>query len=106
MKREKRIHPGLHTVTTKEGVGASVISLTPNRATKLIKNISEKSLNQDLEKAKITLPDEFRVEICYRDHTLANSKSYYPGMKKLDSNTLLFETNDYYEVLRMLKFAK
>lgn len=101
----KKLHPGIKTVAVKEGVGSAVISMAPKKALKKIKEVAEESLKQDLDKAKIKLPDSFAVEICYKDHALANSKSYYPGMKKLDSHTLLFETDDYFEVLRMMKFA-
>lgn len=102
----EKLHPMLHVVAVKEGIGSSVISMVPSKALKLIRETSEKSLKQNLEEAKISLPKNFSIEICYKDHTLAHSKSYYPGMKKINSNTLLFETNDYFEVLRMLKFSK
>lgn len=77
----KKLHPGLYTAAVKEGIGASVVSLAPNKAKELIKETSKNSLKQDLYKAKIALPDKFSVEICYKDHVVANSKSYYPGMK-------------------------
>lgn len=101
-----KLHHGLHTVAVKEGVGASVISMIPSKALRLIKETSEKSLKQDLDNAKIDLPEKFNLEICYKDHTLANSKSYYPGMEKLNANTLMFESKDYFEILRALKFSR
>lgn len=101
----KEMHPKIHTVSVKEGVGAAVISMVPKKALKLIREGAKNSLSQNLEDAKIILPETFTVEICYKDHTIANSKSYYPGMKKIDAHTLLFQSDNYFEVLRMLKFA-
>lgn len=100
----KELHPGLETVAVKEGLGSAVLSKTPKLAVKEIKAGAEKSLKQDLNAAKITLPESFKVEICFKDHADANSASYYPGMKKVDAHTVLFETDDYFEVLRMMKF--
>lgn len=98
-------HPGLFTVAVKEGLGSSAICISTQKSLKLIRENAEKSLKQDLEKAKINLPENFKVEICFKEHTYANKMSYYPGMKKLNSNTLLFETNDYFEILRMVRFV-
>jgi len=101
----KKLHPGLHTVAVKDGVGSSAACLSTTKALKLIKENAEKALKQDLEKAKITLPKHFSVEICFKEHTYAHKISFYPGMKKLNSNTVLFETDDYFEVLRMVSFV-
>ncbi|HWQ30021.1 MAG TPA: M55 family metallopeptidase [Negativicutes bacterium] len=101
----KKLHPGLHTVAVKEGVGASVKCLSTAKSLKLIKENVEKSLKQDLSNAKISLPKSYSVEICFKEHTYANKMSYYPGMKKTGSNTILFESNDYFEVLRMVNFV-
>lgn len=101
----KRLHPSLHTVAVKEGIGSSAICISTDKSLKLIKENVEKSLKIDFNKAKINLSKEFTVEICFKDHTYANKMSYYPGMKKLNSNTLLYQTNDYFEVLRMVWFV-
>jgi len=99
------MHPGLHTVAVKEGMGASAMCISPNRTLKQIREKAEKALNQDLKSLRIALPDNFKVEICFKQHTHAEKMSYYPGMKKIDSNTLSFETKDYFEVLRMIGFV-
>lgn len=101
----KRLHPGLHTVAVKDGVGASAACLSTAKSLKLIKETAEKALKQDLGKAKIALPEYFTVEICFKEHAYAHKVSFYLGMKKLNSNTVLFETDDYFEVLRMVSFV-
>lgn len=101
----KKLHPGLYTVAVKEGFGASAVCLSTANSLKLIRENVEKALKQDLSKAKITLPRHFTVEICFKEHANANKASYYPGMKKLNGNTVLFETDNYFEVLRMIGFV-
>lgn len=101
----KKLHPSLFTVAVKEGEGSSAKCLSTAKSLKLIKENTEKALKQDLSKSRIKLPEHFSVEICFKEHTYANKVSYYPGMKKIDGNTVLFETNDYFEVLRMVGFV-
>lgn len=100
----KKLHPGLHTVAVKDGIGSSTVNLSTKKSLKLIRENAEKALKQDLNKAIIELPKSFRVEICFKEHTYAHKMFYYPGMEKIDSNTLLFNTDDYFEVLRMAYF--
>jgi D-aminopeptidase len=45
------------------------------------------------------------VEVQYKNHKDAYKSSYYPGVEKIDSHTLLFKTDDFYEVLRTLFFV-
>lgn len=101
----KKMHPCLHTVEVKEGIGSAAICISTDRSLKLIRENAEKSLRQDFIKAKIGLPDSFSIEICFKEHTYANKMAYYPGMKKINSNILLFESKDYFEVLRMIGFV-
>lgn len=101
----KELHPGIRTVAVKEGWGSSTTSIAPAKSLELIRENAELALKQDLEKAKIQLPESFQVEICFKEHTYANKMAYYPGMEKIDDNTILFKTNDYFEVLRMAGFV-
>ncbi|MBQ1396568.1 MAG: M55 family metallopeptidase, partial [Eubacterium sp.] len=39
-------------------------------------------------------------EICYKEHTQAARASFFPGFKKIGDNTVLMETDDFYEVMR------
>ena len=101
----EQTHSGIHTVAVKEGIGASVTCLSTKKSLKLIRETAEKSLKQDMKKLKRSLPEKFSVELAFKEHTYANKMSYYPGMKKLNANTLLFETKDFFEVLRMVGFV-
>lgn len=99
------IHPLLKTVAVKDGYGGMTKSLSPALALRKIREESEKALRQDLKKALCVLPDEFDLEICYKEHRHAAAMSYYPGFEKLDDNTIKFCTKDYFEVLRAIQFV-
>lgn len=100
------LHPMLKTVATKQGFGGATRSIAPSLACKRIREESEKALRQDLSKAMGKLPEHFVMDICYHDHTYCAKKSYYPGMVRLDDNTLRFETDNYYELLRATRFVQ
>jgi D-amino peptidase len=99
------IHPMLKTVAVKDGCGGMTKSLSPTLALKMIREESEKALKQDLKKALCKLPDEFKLEICYKDHRNAVAMSYFPGFTRMDDNTIGLSTNDYFEVLRAVQFV-
>lgn len=100
----KRIIPEIDVVPVSEGFGASSVSINPDKGIELIeKNVLESVKNIE-KKVVLALPEKFEVEICYRNHTLAYRKSFYPGCRLIDSNTLKFTSTDYYEVLRAFMF--
>lgn len=96
----------IQTVKTKTGVGNSVISRHPDKVKEEIKNGVEKALKGNLDECKIDLPAKFKVEISYAANYHYNTykASFYPGMKQVSPTSVLFETDDYFEVLRMLLF--
>lgn len=94
----------LVTVAVKEGNGSATMCLAPKKSLKNIRESVEKSLKQDLSSINIKIPDKFEVEICFKEHVYANKVSYYPGISKVSSNILKFESDDYFEVLRMISF--
>lgn len=96
----KKYHPSLVTVPVREDLGGRTQGISSTLACKLIKESAENSLKQDLAKAKITLPEKFKVEICYKDHGLACAKSFYPGATRVDPYTIAFESDDWYEINR------
>lgn len=95
--------PGIVTVSTNRGSGSSVDSIHPLRALKLIEEGVYKSL-KNLAALPLELPDRFDVEIAYVDHRQAHKLSFFPGVRKMDDRTVMFEETDYFEVLRKLLF--
>lgn len=98
------LHPKLCSVAVKDGFGGLTKSLHPVTACKQIKEQAQQALSQNLSGALCTMPDHFTVDICYRQHPVATKRSFYPGCKKIDDNTIRFETKDYFEVLRAIGF--
>ena len=100
----KTFNPSIFTLAVKEGIGNSIISIHPGMAVKRTRDFCFKALSGNKE-FKIMLPDNFLVEISYKNHGKAYKMGFYPGMKKINANTLSYETKDFYEVLRMLLFT-
>jgi D-amino peptidase len=100
-----KVNKNIKTVAVNKGVGNSVISIHPKLAVEKIEEGVESILKGDIDKCKIELPEHFKIKLSYRKHTRAFKASFYPGMKQVSSTSLMFETDNYFEVLRMLLFA-
>ena len=100
----KKIFPNLVTVAVSKGIGNGSVSIHPNLAVKRINEGVKEALSGDLSRHMIKLPEKFEIEIKFRNHFKAYRASFYPGVEKLDSQTIKFVTNDYYEFLRMFLF--
>lgn len=92
------------TVATKEGAYGAVVSNHPSVTNKLIEEQVYESIKKDLKHNLVTLPKHFTVEIQYKKFADAYSASFYPGCKLIASDTLVYESDDYFEVVRALKF--
>lgn len=99
----KNINLNIKTVAVKEGVGNSTISIHPNLAIENIRKTAEKSL-KNIEQCKIHLPERFQVEISYVNHTKAYRASFYPGVKKKNETEVVFETENYFDVMCAIQF--
>jgi len=104
-KEVNKVNENIKTVAVNKGVGNSVISIHPQLAVEKIKESVESILKGDIDKCKIELPEHFKVKLSYKEHVKAFKASFYPGMKQISSTSLVFETDNYFEVLRMLLFA-
>jgi len=104
-KEAKKINKNIKTLAVNKGVGNSVISIHPKLAVEKIKKGVKSILKEDIDKCKIKLPEHFKVRISYKKHIDAFKASFYPGMEQVSSTNVAFETDDYFEVLRMLLFV-
>jgi len=102
----KDIHPKLVTTAVKDGRGASTISLAPAKALELIRADAERALRQDLTGALAQIPEKTCIDICYINHADAYRFSFYPGMKQINDTTIRFETDDFFEALRIFRFVR
>jgi D-amino peptidase len=97
----KAFNPAIVTVPVKEGIGDSTVSLHPDVAAERIRAGAREALTGDLS-ACLTPPlHHFKVERQYRDPRWALKASHYPGARLERADTVVFETDDFYEVLRM-----
>lgn len=102
----KGLNPNISVLSLSRGIGSSSISRSPKYAFRQIRETVKQSLKKDITKCQIELPDEFEVEIEYKEAAKAYIASFYPGMKKTGVKTVAFTTCDYFEVLRMLLFIR
>ncbi len=100
----KSVNPHITTVAVKTGVGDSTVNIHPMLAVARIREGASQALKGDLKQCLVKLPDQFKVEIRFKDHTKAKHAAFYPGAKALDPFTVSFETGDYFEVLRFFHF--
>ena len=89
----------------KEGRGQSTISMTPAAACKAIREGAAQALRSNLGSSLLDIPDHIVVEITYSNPVLAARHQWYPGMEHVGNRTVRFETNHYFDVLRMLNYV-
>ena len=97
--------PAIHGVAVKQGMGNSTINIHPRLAVEQIRSEVQKALQDNLSPCRITLPDHYEVEIRYKDHTKAYGFSFFPGVVLKDPFSIYFQSNDYFEVLRLFSFV-
>ncbi|MGZ3650270.1 MAG: M55 family metallopeptidase [Bdellovibrionota bacterium] len=102
----KKFNENLVTVSTMKGVGDSTISLQPAVALERIQAGVESALRKRAQLRAQPLPGRFKVEIRYRSPATAFKCSHYPGAKLASDNTITFEAKEYFDVLRLLAFAR
>ena len=103
-KNAKKFFPNIVTVPVSKGIGNGSISIHPHKAVKMIKEGVKEALSGDLSRHIIKLPDRFEIDIKFKNHFKAYKASFYPCVEKLDSQTIRFVTDDYFEFLRMFLF--
>jgi D-amino peptidase len=98
------LNPNIRTCPVLRGVGASTVSIHPDEARARIREGAEAALGGDLAACGLALEERHRLEIEYKEASRAYRQSFYPGAEMVDDLTLTFETGDYFEVLRALRF--
>jgi D-amino peptidase len=98
-------NPHILTVPVKHGTGNSTSSIHPYMAVERIREGAKKALEGDLSRCLLKLPSQFAVEIMFKDHSKAYHSSFYPGAGLKEPHVVMFETDDYFEVMRLLAFV-
>jgi len=100
----KALHPKLTTCDVKDGIGSMTMNYSTQDTMVKLRELSKEALSQDLSGALVKLPDHFNVEICYKTHMRAEEVSWYPGVTRKSDNTITFQSDDYFEILRTIKW--
>jgi D-amino peptidase len=100
----QKIVPGIVTVPVSRGIGPSTLSIAPSLAVKEIREGVTRALQGNRTACRITLPKHFTLEIKYTTPVDAYRASWYPGAKHAADRTVHFESSDYFEILRAIKF--
>jgi D-amino peptidase len=97
--------PQIATLAVKRGVGDASVNIHPHLAVEKIFERVQKALQDDVSKCRLPLPGQFAVEITYKDHAIARKASFFPGAVLKQPHTIGFESDDYFEVLRLFAFV-
>ena len=97
--------PNIHTVATKYSAGAATSSVHPAVAVRDIRAGIEAALRDDAAHEKPSLPDAFELELWYVENEDAYPASFYPGARLHAPHCVRFETDDFFEIMRMLNFV-
>ena len=97
--------PQVATLAVKCGVGEASVNIHPHLAVEKIIQGVKGALQDDVSKCRLPLPQQFVVEITYREHPVAQRASFFPGAVLKPPSTIEFKTDDYFEVLRLFAFV-
>ncbi|MEZ0169612.1 M55 family metallopeptidase [Microvirga sp. TS319] len=100
----KRLVPGMKTIALSEGFGRATMSVAPSKAVRMIREGVEEALTEGRSQCALTLPDRFEVELEFNNASDAYRSSFYPGVEHPKPCMLRFVSNDYFEVLRAIRF--
>ncbi|GAB4374576.1 MAG: M55 family metallopeptidase [Calditrichia bacterium] len=100
----RSVHPQIKTVAVKRGDGNSTVSIHHQLAVEKIENTVKEALLGNIPAARIKLPENFRVEMEFISHCNTQKASFYPGVQRRDARSIYFESENYFEVLRLFLF--
>jgi D-amino peptidase len=94
---------GIVTVATMEGRGPSIVSLTPAESVRQIREGVARAVRERAG-GVLALPPEFHVRATFTTAAEAYRRSFYPGAVLGSDIDVVFESRDYFDVLRFLGF--
>lgn len=98
-------HPSMITVPTLEGVGSATISQHPEKSLKALREGAHRAVLGIAQVQSPKFPDSFELEIDYIKPHFAYGRSFYPGAEQVGERTIRLVSNDYFDLLRMIRFA-
>ncbi len=102
-QRVKKVDPAILTVAAHVGEGGGVFSCHPNITNRELRETAAKVFAQKSQ-CSLALPSHFAMEIRFKDHQMAKRAAWYDGVRRIDDNTIVYENDDYFEVLKAYMF--
>ena len=99
------VDPAIHTVATKSAAGASTTSIHPALAARNIRDGIEAALGDPAARAVPALADGFALELWYEQNEDAFAASHYPGARLDAPHCVRFDSDSFFEIMRMLQFV-
>ena len=98
-------NPAVTTATIKESCGAGVQTMSSAGACALLRQQVRAALQNGSE-CRLDLPETFRVEMQYKEIADAAIAAYYPGVQRIDSNTVGFTAHSIRELMTTRMFIQ
>jgi D-amino peptidase len=95
----------IETFAPLKGIGTATISVNPTKSCQLIKSGVKIALNKNLIGNDFDFPDKFKIEIDYKHSKMAYGAAFYPGCERTGEKTIQFQTENYFDILKMIKFT-
>lgn len=102
-ERVKKIDSNIYTVATHIGDAGEVFSKNPNIVTRQMQAVAAEAL-KNKDKCTLNIPEHFKMEIYFKEHKAAKRAAYYNGVSRISDNIIVFDTDDYFELLKAYMF--
>lgn len=99
----RELVPAIETVAVKSGEGNATFNMHGEKACRLIEEGVKKGLMK-LQECKIREPEQYDVEINFKECVRAYRGSFYPGVVQTDSRTVRYTAKDASEMMTTRMF--
>ena len=98
-----KLVPDIRTAGVKYGIGNATFNMSCEKACRLIKEGVKEGL-QHIDECRIKSPSQFEMEINFKESVNALRASFYPGVKQLDANTVIYTGKDIQDMMTARMF--
>ena len=98
-----KLVPAIRTAGVKYGLGNATFNMSCEKACRLIKEGVKEGL-QHIDECRIKSPSQFEMEINFKESVNALRASFYPGVKQLDANTVIYTGKDIQDMMTARMF--
>ncbi len=98
-----KLVPAIRTAGVKYGIGNATFNMSCEKACRLIKEGVKEGL-QHIDECRIKSPSQFEMKINFKESVNALRASFYPGVKQLDANTVIYTGKDIQDMMTARMF--